>query len=74
MNLRDQSVSDPAEIKKLLLDGGTYYVEWGYGVQVLELIDRLNSEDKKLPRMHLIRAFAEYSRGRYQQASGWISE
>jgi hypothetical protein len=74
IDVRDRSVSDPAEVKRLLLEGGTYYVERGYGLHVLELLDRLSSEDKKLPRMYLIRAFAEYSRGRYQHASGCISE
>src|SRR5208283_908351 len=41
---------------------------------VLEVIDKLSYADKRLPRLLLIRAFAECSLGHYQMASGYLSE
>ena len=68
------TVTDPAEFKELLLKYGLPLVESGKGTTVIELIEKLSPLNRKLPRICLIRAFAECSRGRYTMASGDLSE
>ena len=74
VNLKEAKVTDPGEIRDLLLRGGMTLISSGEAVGVLEEIDKLTYADKKLPRLLLIRAFAEYSLGRYQLASGHLPE
>jgi len=74
VNLRESKVTDPDEIRELLLRGGMTLVSSGEATGVLEVIDKLSYADKRLPRLLLIRAFAECSLGHYQMASGYLSE
>ena len=67
-------VTDPAEIRDLLRKGGLTLVSSGEAQGVLELLERLGYADKKLPRLLLVRAFAECSQGHYQTASGHLAE
>ena len=62
VNLRNHTVTDPDELRELLLMSGTKLVEIGYGAQVLEQVERLSIGDKKIPKILVVRAFAEYSR------------
>jgi Domain of unknown function (DUF4365) len=74
VNVKELKVTDPDEIRDLLLEGGLTLVSSGDAASVLEAIDRLSHADKKLPRLLLIRAFAECSQGHYQMASGYVAE
>jgi hypothetical protein len=74
VNLKESKVTDPDEIRELLLRGGMTLVSSGQAVGVLEVTDKLSYADKKLPRLLLIRAFAECSLGHYQMASGYVAE
>ncbi len=63
VSLKESKVTDPDEIRELLLTGGLTLVSSGESAGVLEAIDKLSYGDKKLPRLMLIRAFAECSQG-----------
>ena len=49
VNLKESQVTDPDEIKELLLEGGLTLVASGQAAGVLEAIDKLSHADKKLP-------------------------
>jgi hypothetical protein len=72
INLKESKVSDPIEIRDILLECGLTLVSSGEARGVLELIDKLSYADKNLPRILLIRAFFETSQGHYQMASGYL--
>lgn len=74
VDLKESKVTDPDKIRNLLLEGGLSLVSSGDATGVLEAIDKLSHADKKLPRMLLLRAFAECSLGHYQLASGYLAE
>jgi hypothetical protein len=74
VNLEESKVTDPDKIRDLLLEGGLTLVSSGDASGVLEAIDKLSHADKKLPRILLVRAFAECSLGHYQMASGYLAE
>jgi Domain of unknown function (DUF4365) len=74
VNVKESKITDPDEIRDLLLEGGLTFISSGDTAGVLEAIDKLSHADKKLPRLLLIRAFAECSQGHYQMASGYVAE
>jgi uncharacterized protein len=74
VDLKESKVTDPDEIKERLLKGGLTRVSSDQAAGVLEMIDKLSYADKTLPRIILIRAFAECSQGHYQMASGYLAE
>ena len=73
VNLKASKVTDPDKIRELLLEGGLTLVSSGEVAGVLEAMDKLSHADKRLPRLLLIRAFAECSQGHYQMASGFLA-
>jgi hypothetical protein len=66
--------TDPDEIYRLLLTSGATIVAAGYAGQVKEMAGFLNPASAQSPRIQLIRAYAEYTLGRYQFALGNIAE
>lgn len=66
--------TDPDEIYQLLLTSGTTIVAAGYALQVKDLAALLNPDAARVPRIQLIRGYAEYALGRYQLALGYIAE
>ena len=74
VNLKDSRVTDPDKIRELLLASGLTLVSSGEAAGVLEAIDKLGATDKRLPRLLLVRAFAECSQGHYQMAYGYLAE
>ncbi len=74
VNVRESKVMDPDELRDLLLRGGLTLISSGEAGVVLELLDKLNFVARRLPRLLLVRAFAECSLGRYQLASGHLAE
>jgi hypothetical protein len=74
VNLEKSKVTDPDELRDLLLRGGLTLVSSGEAAGVLEAIDKLDPAAKRLPRMLLVRAFAECAQGHYQIASGYLAE
>jgi hypothetical protein len=66
--------TDPDEIYQLLLTSGTTIVAAGYAMQVKNVAGLLNPAAAQSPRIQLIRAYAEYTLGRYQLALGYIAE
>ena len=72
--MEKSKITDPAELRDLLLRGGLTLVSSGEAAGVLDAIDKLDSAAKKLPRMLLVRAFAECAQGHYQIASGYLAE
>jgi hypothetical protein len=74
VNIRESKVTDPDEITKLLLTGGMTLIADEDAGWVLNAVERLNPSARRLPRILLIRAFAEYTLGRYLQASADLAE
>lgn len=74
VNLEKSKITDPDELRDLLLRGGLMLVSSGEAAGVLEAIDKLDSAARRLPRMLLVRAFAECAQGHYQIASGYLAE
>lgn len=68
------SITDPDEAKRRLLSSGTLIVTAGYPQQVRNLAKLLDSESEQLPRILLVRAYAEHFLGRYQTAYALLSE
>ncbi len=66
--------TDPEEVRQLVLNGGMALVAAGYGQEALELTRILSPEAARLPRTHLVCAYAQYTLGRYQAALGHIAE
>jgi hypothetical protein len=66
--------SDPDEVHKILLTSGTTIISSGYASQVKELVNLLKPSVAILPRIQLIRAYAEYTLGRYQASLACIAE
>ena len=74
VNLKESKVTDPDELRDLLLRGGMTLVSSGEAAGVLDVLDKLSTAAKRQPRLLLVRAFAEYSLGRYQLASGHLAD
>src|SRR4051812_47708552 len=68
VNLKESRVTDPDELRDLLLRGGMTLVSSGEAAGVLEVLDKLSYAARRLPRLLLVRAFADYSLGSYQLA------
>jgi hypothetical protein len=56
------------------MQDGIRLVGEGHGLTVLDLIEKLNPPEKGLAKICLVRAYAQYYRSRYQQASGDIAD
>jgi hypothetical protein len=74
INLKESKVADTDVIKELVLTGGMTLVVEGDAGCVLDAIERLCPADRQLPRILLIRAFAEYTLGQYLRASADLAE
>ncbi|HEX7313849.1 MAG TPA: DUF4365 domain-containing protein [Pyrinomonadaceae bacterium] len=68
------NVIDHEEAKRVLLSSGMLIVTAGYSEQVRKLAKLLDSESEQLPRILLVRAYAEHFLGRYQAAYALLSE
>ena len=62
------ATTDPYELVRLLNQSGLSFVSAGYITEVLDLMEYLNSQDARQPRILLVRAYAEYALSRYQEA------
>lgn len=68
------NVTDPERAKQILLKSGTLIVTAGYPKRVRDLARILDLETAQMPRILLVRAYAEYVLARYQTAYGLLSE
>jgi tetratricopeptide (TPR) repeat protein len=66
--------TDPDEVYQLLLTSGATIVSAGYGSHVRRLVGVINPARSQDPRIQLVRAYAEYSLGRFQAAQGLAAE
>lgn len=67
-------ITDPVEAKRILCRNGIAIVSAGYASEVKELIRLLSEEDLREPRVLLVLAHAEYTTGRYLNATASIKE
>ena len=74
VNLKKSKVTDPEEVRDLLLRVGMTLVSEQEAGAVLASIHMLRPPDRRLARILLIQAFAEYSLGRYLSASACMAE
>lgn len=68
------NITDPDKAKQILLSSGTIIVSAGYSDQVRNLARLLDLKTAQMPRILLVRAYAEYTLGRYQSAYALLSE
>lgn len=74
INPETLTITDPDELNRILSGSGLAMVASGYADQVRNSINLLKMTDVKKPRIHLVRAYAEYVLGRYLAALGCIAE
>lgn len=74
VSMKDSKVTDPDDLRDLLMNSGITLVSHGNGENVLRAIERLAPLDRQHSRILLIRAFAEQQIGRYQLADGHLIE
>ena len=74
INTETLNITDPDKAKQLLLASGTLIVTAGYSDQVRNLARLLDLKTAQMPRILLVRAYAEYTLGRYQSAYALLSE
>jgi hypothetical protein len=68
------NVTSPDEAARILLASGTLIVTAGYPEKVRSLAKLLDSDSEQLPRILLVRAYAEHILGRYQTALAFLSD
>jgi Domain of unknown function (DUF4365) len=61
-------INDSKKNKEMLLTRGISYCLAGYSSEILEKINLLNSEDRKIPRVQIIKAIAEFEKRLFQRA------
>lgn len=74
INPETLQVTLPDDAKRLLLSSGTLIVTEGYPEEVRKLAKLLDSDSEQLPRILLVRAYAEHVLGRYQTALAFLSD
>jgi len=74
INPETLNVTDPEEVKSILINSGTAIVSAGYSSQVKDLIRVLDPRDAQSPRILLVQAHAESYLGRYQFAIALLAE
>lgn len=74
INPETLNVTSPYDAKKILLSSGTLIATAGYPEQVRKLAKLLDSDSEQLPRISLVRAYAEHVLGRYQAALAFLSD
>lgn len=74
INTQTLESTDPEEVFQLLVTSGVTIVSSGYGAQVRRLAGLLNPTQAREPRVHVVRAYAEYALGRLQAALGYVAE
>jgi hypothetical protein len=62
------AVTDPEQVREELLSNGFRIIMNGYAEAVLEKIGLLKANDKEIPKIQIIKAYAEYELGHYQTA------
>jgi hypothetical protein len=67
-------VTDPEKAKQALLESGTLIVTAGYPERVERLAALLDPHTARLPRILLVRAYAEHVSGRFISASALLAE
>jgi hypothetical protein len=67
-------VTDPEKAKHVLLESGTLIVTAGYPERVEKLAALLEPHTARLPRILLVRAYAEHVSGRFLSASALLAE
>lgn len=67
-------ITDAAEAERILASSGTLIVTAGYAERVLQLAALLDQEKATLPRILLVRAYAEHALGRYLDAYALLSQ
>ncbi len=68
------NITDPERAKQILLKSGTLIVTAGYPKRIRDLARLLELETAQMPRILLVRAYAEYALARYQTAYALTSE
>jgi hypothetical protein len=68
------AVTDPEEVKQILLSRGTLIVTAGHADRVERLAALLDLQTARMPGILLVRAYAEQVSGRYVTASAFVSE
>jgi hypothetical protein len=66
--------TDPEALCRWILADGMTLVAAGYGREVLEATRLLNPDAARLPRVHLVCGYAQFTLGRYQAAAGHLAE
>lgn len=74
INPQTLAITDPAQIRALLLQNGNTIVGAGFARQVTELAALLNPSDRMLPRIQLILANAYYQQSKLHTAYGHVQE
>jgi uncharacterized protein DUF4365 len=74
INPKTLDITDPVKALEVLHSSGTLIVSSGYPEQVNNLARILSLDDARLPRILLVRAYAEFSLGRYHSAYALLSE
>jgi hypothetical protein len=70
----NETVADTQQIRDHLLAAGFSILASGHTPRALQMVSKLSYADQQLPKILVIRAYAEYLRGRYQLATGLIQE
>ncbi len=74
INPETLKITDPIEAQQALLTSGSLIVSAGYPEQVRNLVRLLDVKTAQLPRILLVRAYAEYMLGRFKSADALLSE
>jgi hypothetical protein len=74
INPKTLDITDPIKALEVLHSSGTLIVSAGYPEQVNNLARILSLDNARLPRILLVRAYAEFSLGRYHSAFALLSE
>jgi hypothetical protein len=67
-------ITDPTKAKEILLKSGTLIVSAGYAERVERLAALLDPQTARIPRILLVRAYAEHASGRFVCASALLAE
>jgi len=68
------SITDPDQAQELLATAGVTIVSAGYAETVKHLFSILKPNDARMPRIKLVRAYADYATGRFQLALAQLRE
>lgn len=67
-------IEDSDTILQVLLSSGMTIVASGFARECLDLVEKLTPESRRLPKIHLIRGYAEFQTDRHYLANGHLNE